>query len=321
MHRFVLSVVVLATIAIADARACINEYGTSISGTAQLRSGGPRRHVPVSIPIDRDHYRKQVASLSPRLADSPSHQELSDLAVAYLYLGEPGRAIELLVQAESQRPNEYVIASNLGTAYELAGRNVEALKWIEEGIRLNSGSHEGSEWIHANLLRAKIEMADDPEWIRSNSVTGLHFGNGPIPDFDVSLSRPNCPESPEVIALHLEHQLVERRKFIPGPDPIVASLMFDLANATVLSETVEDAMPIYLAARDLGYHDSALLDKRIVALKNLRRGNLLSGWTYDSIAACAIGSAIVLGIGVWRARRRMRSKNTTNQGMHTEASA
>ena len=308
MRLLALPVAILATLAIADARACINEYGTTVSGSAKLRS---HMGVPASFPINTEYYRKQVESLMPRLADSPSHKELSDLAVAYLYLGETDRAIKLLVQAESQTPNEYVIASNLGTAFELAGRNVEALKWIEEGIRRNPDSHQGSEWIHANLLRAKIAMVDDPEWIRSNSVTGLHFGNGPTPDFAASLSQPNCPESPEVIAAHLHHQLSERRKFIPGSDPIVASLMFDLANATALSNTVEDAILIYQAARDLGYHDTALLDKRIGALKKLRR--LLSGWSYDAIASFAIGSACALGFGVWCARRLKRRKNTTGE--------
>lgn len=301
MHRFALFIAVLAMLAMADARACINEYGTSMDGSAKLRLHG-HGPVPGSLPINADYYRNQVKSLSPRLADSPTHQELSDLAVAYLYLGKTDRAIELLDQAESQTPNEYVIASNLGTAYELAGRNVEALKWIEEGIRRNPDSHGGSEWIHANLLRAKIAMKEDPEWIRSGSVTGLHFGSGPIPDFDATLSQPNCPKSPEVITYHLRHQLTERRKFIPGPDPIVAALMFDLANATALSNTVEDAIPIYHVARDLGYHDTVLLNKRIAELKKRQRGNLLSGWSLDSMASFALGLALVLGLGIWRAR-------------------
>ncbi|MBS0203470.1 MAG: tetratricopeptide repeat protein [Planctomycetes bacterium] len=304
MHRLASSIAVLATLAIADARACINEYGTSVDGSVKARSH-IHGSVPGSLPVNADYYRKQVKSLSPRLAHSPTHEELSDLAVAYLYLGKTDRAIELLVQAEAQKPNEYVIASNLGTAYELAGRNVEALKWIEEGIRLNPGSHDGSEWIHANLLRAKIAMKDDPEWIRSNSVTGLHFGNGPIPDFDATLSRPNCPKSPEVITSHLWHQLSERRKFIPGPDPIVAALMFDLANATALSDTVEDALPIYVAARDLGYDDTVLLNKRFGELKKRQRGNLLMGWSLDSIASFAVGLAFFLGFCVWRARYAM----------------
>jgi len=308
MRRLTLLVAILATFAIVEAHACINEYGTGVDGTAKLRS---HQGVPKSTPINTEYYGLQVASLSPRLADSPTHKELSDLAVAYLYLGKVDRAIELLVQAESQTPNEYAIASNLGTAYELAGRNVEALKWIEEGIRRNPDSHQGSEWIHANLLRAKIAMADDPDWFQSHSVTGVHFGDGATPVFDASLSLPNCPKSPEVIAYHLHHQLFERRKFIPGPDPIVASLMFDLANATALTSTVEDAIPIYEESRALGYHDTALLDNRIEALKRVRRLNLMSGWSYDRIAMFAVGSACLLGIGIWRFRRRMRHPNTT----------
>ena len=130
----------------------------------------------------------------------------------------------------------------------------------------------------------------------------MHFGNGPIPDFDATLSQPNCPKSPEIIASHLWHQLTERRKFIPGPDPIVAALMFDLANATALSNTVEDAIPFYHVARDLGYDDTVLLNKRMAELKKRQRGNLLSGWSLDSMASFALGLALVLGLGIWRAR-------------------
>jgi len=47
---------------------------------------------------------------------------------------------------------------DLGTAYELAGKNEPALRWIREGLRRNPNSHKGTEWLHVKILEAKIEQ-------------------------------------------------------------------------------------------------------------------------------------------------------------------
>ncbi len=222
----------------------------------------------------------------------------SDLAVAHLYLGNTSRAIELLLRAEELQPNEYAVASNLGTAYEIAGDNASALQWIVEGIRRNPESHKRSEWVHENLLRAKIEMAKDPEWIRDNTITGLRFGDGDSPAYDRLSSAANCPTDLRDTRKHLEHQLIERRQFITGADPVVAAMMFDLANATVLTGTVEDAIPIYATAKALGFHDSKLVDRRIAAAQQLANSNLLSGWTYGSLGLAAFTIALLIVTGI-----------------------
>ena len=198
---------------------------------------------------------------------------------------------------------------------ELAGRNEEALTWIEEGIRRNPDSHGGSEWVHANVLKAKAAMADDPRWLKDNSVTGLSFGDEPIPVFNTSLSSPNCPESFVDVRAHLEHQLYERRSFIPGPDPIVAALMFDLANATALAYTVEDSRPIYAAAVELGYHDQTLVAHRLAALEALQSKNVLSGWTYETLALAAICTILVVVVSCSVLWRYMRTRKATNHAM------
>ena len=263
-----LSLMLLAAVA----EACINEYDTPVQRSTPRNS---QRGVPQSYPIDKEHYREQIEKLGPLVQDTPNYKDVSDLAVAHLYLGELDRAIGLLEQAEQMQAGEYTIASNLGTAFELAGRNEAALQWIEEGLRRDPKSHDGSEWVHANLLKAKIAMAADPDWLSSsaNSVSGLYFGDAAKPEFDKTLSAGNLPASMEDIRNHLRHQLVERRRFIPGTDPIVAALMFDLANATALTVTAEAALPIYKAALKLEYHNSALIQKRIMEIMQLRQSN------------------------------------------------
>lgn len=296
----------------AIACACINEFDqpeTEKSHRHQIAFHG----VPAAIPVDEVEYQRQIQTLTPAIEKSPDYRQISDLAVAHLYVGETKRAIELLHQAEELKPGEYVIAGNLGTAYELDGRNEEALKWIEEGLRRNPESHDGSEWIHANLLRAKIEMARNPGWLldSKNSVTGLEFGDGALPVFDSSASAPNCPKIVADIARHLSHQLFERRQFIPGPDPIVAALMFDLANAIVLASPDVDAKPIYVAARGLGYHDLGLANRRIDAIQPL-------GWW---LIVWGIGLLLTVGCLAILALRLLRRQRPTGLARHSEATA
>jgi hypothetical protein len=285
MHR--INVVAFCALALwtTTSRACINEYGTTIQGTAVIRT---HPDVPNPRVIDRSHYEKIVETFTPRLDSSLSYKELSNLAVAHIYLGDTEKAISILEKAEQLNPNEYAIASNLGTAYELAGRNEEALKWIQEGIRRNPESHQGSEWIHARVLEAKIAVATDPNWLSAHSVTGLDFGDGDLPAYDQSQKESTDFKTLSDIHNHLTIQLQERRGFIPNADPYVACLMFDLADATAVLYTLEDAREMYELARELGFPRTDLLNRRLAAIERTARQNLISGWSLTSLVVAAI---------------------------------
>ena len=49
--------------------------------------------------------------------------------------GESRKAVDILKTVERTHPGEYIVASNLGTAYELSGDLAKAHQWIGEGIR------------------------------------------------------------------------------------------------------------------------------------------------------------------------------------------
>lgn len=278
------------------AGACLNEYGTTLSGEAKLLSHAdiPRGHV-----IDRAKVREKADELRLAYENNKRFEDASDLAVALLKLGEIDEAIELLKWAEANSENEYQIATNLGTAYELAGRNEDALKWIQIGLERNPQSHGGSEWLHENLLKAKIAMASDPDWLESNSVTGLEFGDGDLPAYNREASFENCPVLVSEIARHLYIQLNERRAFIPGPDPIVAAMMFDLANAYAIEGTVEDAKPVFAVARELQFHDPVFLDRRLSALGQVRVAKPLLSRFRFSPRLVTIGLIAVTVTGLW----------------------
>src|SRR6185295_18138288 len=149
----------------------------------------------------------------------------SDYAATLVHRGEARRAVEVLESVERLHPGEYIVAANLGTAYELSGNLDKAYFWINEGIRRNAQSHEGTEWLHLRILKARMALAKDPAWIQTHSVLELDFGTG---------TEPKKPETwpadsggAEGVIKALAYQLRERMAFVPAPDPLVGGMIAD----------------------------------------------------------------------------------------------
>jgi hypothetical protein len=87
----------------------------------------------------------------------------SDYAAVLIHRGGALKAVE------DEHPGEYIVAANLGTAYELSGDMAQAHRWIGEGIVRNPGAHEGTEWLHLRILEAE-------ELIRSRRPSETPFG-------------------------------------------------------------------------------------------------------------------------------------------------
>src|SRR5690349_1631764 len=96
---------------------CINRSGTKFNGEP---GGSP--------------YRGGVYELKQALASNPAQdgatmetdlrgatefEKRSDYSAALMYLGRSKEAVALLEQLEKEKPGQYFIAANLGTAYEL----------------------------------------------------------------------------------------------------------------------------------------------------------------------------------------------------------
>ncbi len=135
-----------------------------------------------------------------------------DYSVALLFLGRFEDAVRTLVALEAKHPGHYETASNLGTAYEFAGRLPEAIRWIEEGIARNPAAHEGSEWLHLAILRAKQKEAGDPDWLARHSV------------LELAPARSNADT-----VRAIDYQLRERLQFVAPRDAAVCDLFFQAA--------------------------------------------------------------------------------------------
>ena len=286
-----------------EGQACLNTYtnnstyGTDAHGnrTKSSWSFDELANELRSVRLDRELWQQRASELSIGLETAEFKQQ-SDYAVALIYLGEYQEAIEILKGVEEEQPGEYLVAANLGTAYELAGDVAEALKWITIGYERNQESHHGSEWVHVKILEAKVKMAEDPDWLKSNTVLGIDFGSAEKPYASEHVIVDELGISHELVdvADAVKSQLFERLKFVTAPDPIVADLLFDLANLIALNSVVERAIPIYKLAGEFGVENESLLAQRIDYHQNLVSSNLLSGFPAFSLDTITVLNSVMV---------------------------
>jgi tetratricopeptide (TPR) repeat protein len=102
--------------------------------------------------VDAPRLQKRIAELksNPREDDAAWW---NDLAGAYLRLGQPQEAANLLESVLKKFDSDYGIHANLGTAYHLLGRYQEAEKEIARDLEINPDAHFGLEKYHLALLQ------------------------------------------------------------------------------------------------------------------------------------------------------------------------
>ena len=229
--------------------ACVWSYGTSLEGKqiTVADASGPQLALNLMTHESREEWNEERIRLEDEFETEANYQTRNDLAVALIHLGQLKRATAILESIEKQHPGEYVTAANLGTAYELSGRNEKALRWIKEGIRRNSESHNGTEWLHVKILEAKLAIEKEPDWLKTHSVLGVGFGTEEVPRMPEHLPADHLGRSLSVeqIEKALAYQLDERLEFTERPDALVADLLFDLGNVLALTKTAEHAKAVY----------------------------------------------------------------------------
>jgi tetratricopeptide (TPR) repeat protein len=237
MNRLLLAVAVIGFAT--PLFACINTYGTDLRGREVETFFTGDDLVDYLTEPKGPNWRIQKWKLSRNLSTAPIAQQ-NDYAAALLHLGEIKPALAVLVRIEQTSPGLYATATNLGTAYELAGKNEYALGWIRAGIRRNPQSHEGSEWVHAAILETKLALARNPDWLRTHSVLGLDFGTGKIPRMPRVFPRDNTGKPTNALATReaIHIQMAERLQFVSPPEPIVGDLLFDYGNLLMLTDTM-----------------------------------------------------------------------------------
>lgn len=170
---------------------------------------------------------------------------LSDKGLLLILLKQYDKAINLYLEIENIEPNRYSTASNIGTAYELIGQNDKALSWINKSIKINPTAHFNSEWIHSNILQAKIK---GDSYINSSFLINTKFTSNSN-DFDSPPETKLSQDELRKLSDALYYQLNERVSFIKDKDDIVSNLMFSLGDLNYLQKNYIDAFVIYAIAR------------------------------------------------------------------------
>src|SRR5258706_359758 len=231
---------------IAAASACFWITGTTYDGHSKEASGvGKARYLHSLLKLD---HREEGWQMQSALANSTNFNERSDYAVSLVYIGKTKEAVELLQTLENEKPGAYVVAANLGTALELLGKNEEALLWIREGIRRNPQSHDGTEWLHAKIIEAKIAQEKDADYFKKHSVLELDPAHA-----STAMTIDGRTFSPTEVGKAILYQLQERLQFVKPPDPAVGSLLFDYAAIEAATNILESAKGLLAMAVEYGY--------------------------------------------------------------------
>lgn len=90
-----------------------------------------------------------------------SADELADQGALLVRLGEAAKAVEVLRAAQREHPNQFKIAANLGTAYQLAGEWDQAAAALREAVRLAPGKYQEAEKAHLRLVQLRQKQARD----------------------------------------------------------------------------------------------------------------------------------------------------------------
>ncbi len=263
-----LAFIVISTLSL-PAYSCINEIGTNNRGE-QVRPilyAGKRLKPELVTPTSKAPLIPWAKDVVDEARRSPSFKSLNNLAVVLIRFERLPEAAKLLQFIERQYPGHYETASNLGTTYELMGRNDDALKWILKGLRRNAKAHWGTEWLHVHILKAKLGRIPQPA--AGLSILDLDFGSEPMPVLPAHLPVGNDGKRLNLFDLDwsLRYQLLERIRFVAAPDPLVAGLLLDWANLEMIGGAVESADVLYDAALQYGSKEvqSIAMRKRQVA--------------------------------------------------------
>lgn len=200
-----------------------------------------------------EHFPKLIRELDSMYKATKDLDYLSDKGYVLIIKKKYDEALKIYLEIEKVKPNRYSTASNIGTIYELIGENTKAYEWIKKAIKINSKSHNSSEWLHLKILEAKIK---GDKYITSEFLLNTNFGNDTIPKSNFSKIQK------EKLISSLYYQLNERISFIKSKDKIIGLLLFELGNLALINEDNYSAKDIYIKAKEYGY-ESSLINIRI----------------------------------------------------------
>jgi tetratricopeptide (TPR) repeat protein len=109
--------------------------------------------------IARARYEEDAARLEKKGRGKLTADELANLGALYVRLGEIGKAVEVLRDAQRSHPNHFRIVANLGTAWQLQGDLNQAVTCLEQAVTLAPGKLQKAEEYQLKLVRLRRREA------------------------------------------------------------------------------------------------------------------------------------------------------------------
>ena len=262
MFRFAMSVIGLLAFA-STAQACINTSATDHTGRKFSPAWYIGEELAESMTWQRADIEGRAATIIQTARVKPGYDSWTDLGALLVFQKQYAKAVRHFLMLEKRYPGQYKTAANLGTALELSGYDAPALAWIRIGIQRNRNAHDGTEWLHARILEAKLAQARDPNYLSTHSIAGLAFSSATVPPLP-AMPRGNdgTQLAPWDVDQALSYQLHERVQFVPPKDPVVANLLQDWATLNLAGGPIENAEVLYALAQRYGAQRTPLMRKR-----------------------------------------------------------
>ncbi|HVS38834.1 MAG TPA: DUF3299 domain-containing protein [Gemmataceae bacterium] len=122
----------------------------------------------------RKRYQDEADKLAKSLKNGTlSPDEIADLGAVYLRLGETAKAIEVLSPAQRDHPQNFRIAANLGTAWQLSGDLDQAAACLEQSAQLAPGRYQRAEKLHLRLVR--LRRTEPRDWKDVDDLFGVNY--------------------------------------------------------------------------------------------------------------------------------------------------
>jgi tetratricopeptide (TPR) repeat protein len=263
--------------------------------------------VPKGHNFFKNNYPRLIKELDSLYSATNDIDYLSDKGYVLVIQNKFKEALEIYLKIEKIKPNRYSTASNIGTIYELLGDNVKALNWISKAVKINPNSHNGSEWLHVKILRAKISGSN---YINSNFLINTNFGEEYEPKNNMShLER-------KALIKSLYYQLNERVSFIKTEDKIIGILLFELGNLAFMEKKYDEAKEIYEKSREYGYKNqliklrisSADWNSKESLYKNISNIKAINEY-HKKLFVITLIAAIIIIVGLLIVIYRMKRKS------------
>lgn len=260
-NKAILIILLLSTF-FSSAYACLNRETEFLKDNIllylDLEGNVPRGHV-YNV---QESFTESLIRLDSAYRATKDIGYLADKGIILILLKRYDEAIKLYLDIEKMQPGRYSTASNIGTAYELIGENENALKWIKKALSVDAESHHNSEWIHVNILKAKI---NGEQFYNTKFLLNTDFGTALLPVSDIS--KVNL----ENLSKALYYQLNERVGFVKPKEKLVAQLLFDLGNIAFLLKRYSEALDDYALAEEYGFSEGLIRQRKTEAARLLQK--------------------------------------------------